>query len=82
MISTPSSYPEDCDATGVECLGCVRRTAESIRGLTPNPTADWASAVFQRMYSHAACRQMEHSFVWACGVEEAGRLVQIGAAAA
>ena len=74
-------YPEDCDSTGVECVGCVTRTAESMRALTVNPTAEWASGVFQQMYKHAACRQMEHSFVWACGAV-AGELVQIGAVAA
>jgi hypothetical protein len=82
MSNAYSYYPEDCDTTGGDCLGCVRRTAESVRALTPNPTSDWASAVFQRMYSHAACRQMEHSFVWACGGREAGDLVQIVAAVA
>ena len=81
-IRSNGHYPEECDATGAECLGCVRRTAESVRALTPAPTEEWASGVFQRMYSHAACRQMEHSFVWAMGVQAGrGGLVQIGAAA-
>ena len=75
-------YPEDCDTTGSECLQCVRGTAEATRALTGTPTAEWASALFHRMYSYAACRQMEHSFVWACGVEPGGDLVQIAAAAA
>jgi hypothetical protein len=57
----------------------VRRTAESVRALTGDPTVEWAGAVFQRMYSHAACRQMEHTFVWALGV---GELVQIEPVAA
>lgn len=79
MTDVTSIYPEDCDVTGSECVDCVRRTAESVRALTGDPTAEWAGAVFQRMYSHAACRQMEHTFVWALGV---GELVQIEPAAA
>ena len=71
-------YPEECDASGGECSQCVRRTAESVRALTANPTAEWASAVFQGMYTYAACRQMEHMFVHSCGVG----LIQIGAVAA
>ena len=79
MTDVSAYYPEDCDVTGVECLGCVQRTAESVRALTGDPTAEWAVDVFQRMYSHAACRQMEHSFVWALGV---AALVQIESVAA
>lgn len=79
MTDVNSYYPEECDVTGSECLGCVRRTAESVRALTGDPTVEWAGAVFQRMYSHAACRQMEHTFVWALGV---GELVQIEPVAA
>lgn len=79
MTDVRSYFPEECDTTGGECLGCVRRTAESVRALTGDPTAEWAGAVFQRMYSHAACRQMEHTFVWALGV---GELVQIEPVAA
>ena len=75
-------FPEDCDTSGSECLQCVRRTAEATRALTGTPTAEWASGLFRRMYSYAACRQMEHSFVWACGVESSEGLVQIAAAAA
>lgn len=88
MDLVTGSYPEDCDSTGADCLDCVRRTAEAMRALTENPTAEWARAVFYRMYSHAACGQMEHSFVWACGAEPArmglgkAALVQIGSAAA
>jgi hypothetical protein len=75
-------YPEDCDSTGVDCLRCVQKTAEATRALTASPTAAWASAVFHRMYSYAACRQMEHSFVHACGAASVGpQLVQISAAA-
>jgi len=83
-------YPEECDTTGVDCLGCVRRTAEATRALTGTPTAEWASGLFRRMYSYGACRQMEHTFVWACGVQPlegslvtvvSGDLVQIAAAA-
>ena len=78
-------YPEDCDTTGSECLQCVRRTAEATTALMGKPTAESASGLFKRMYSYAACRQMEHSFVWACGVEPSvamigvGNLVQIAA---
>lgn len=88
---TNNYYPEDCDTTGSECLQCVQRTAESVRALTPEPTAEWATGVFQRLYTHRACRLMEYSFVWACGAggqETAPRcgagteLVQIGYAAA
>jgi len=61
------NYPEDCDSSGSECLQCVRRTAEAVRALTASPTAEWAAGVFHKMYTHAACRQMEHSFLWACG---------------
>ena len=86
-------YPEDCDSTGSECLQCVRRTAASMKALTSNLSADWARAVFGRMYGHAACRQMEHSFIWACGIEAEGvetaptvlevpELIQIATAAA
>ena len=60
MTDVRSYFPEECDTTGGECLGCVWRTAESVRALTGNPTAEWAGAVFQQMYSHAACRQMEY----------------------
>ena len=79
MTDVYSYYPEDCDSTESECMGCVQRTAESVRALTGDPTAEWARAVFQRMYSHAACRQMEHTFVWALGM---GELVQIEPVAA
>jgi hypothetical protein len=81
-------YPEECDNSGSECLACVRRTAEATRALTGVPTPEWASGLFQRMYSYAACRQMEHSFVWACGVQpgteisQQNHLIQIGIAAA
>ncbi len=71
-------FPEGCDSTGEDCMGCVRRTAEATRALTGSPTAEWAAAVFHQMYTHSACRQMEHTFVWACGVP----LVQIAVAAA
>ena len=60
-------------------MNCVQRTAESVRALTADPTVEWAGAVFQRLYSHAACQQMEHTFVWALGV---GELVQIEPVAA
>jgi hypothetical protein len=79
LCQEASLYPEGCDEQGVDCMQCVRRTAEATRSLTASPTPEWASAVFQRMYTHAACRQMEHTFVWACG---AGELVQIGMAVA
>lgn len=79
LCQEASLYPEGCDEQGVDCMQCVRRTAEVTRSLTASPTPEWARAVFQRMYTHAACRQMEHTFVWACG---AGELVQIGVAAA
>jgi len=85
---TAEFYPEECDSTGSECLECVRTTAEAMRSLTGVPTPEWASDLFQRMYTYAACRQMEHSFVWACGARRIGELepreplVQIGAAAA
>ncbi|MBL8237425.1 MAG: hypothetical protein JNM66_08405 [Bryobacterales bacterium] len=69
---TNGFYPEECDVTGGDCLGCVQRTAESMMALTGNPTAEWAGAVFHRLYSHAACHQMEHSFVWACGMAPVG----------
>jgi len=72
-------FPEDCDTTGTECMRCVQRTAESMRALTADPTPDWAAAAFRRMYSHAACRMMEHTFVQACG--GGGALVSISAAA-
>lgn len=75
-------YPEDCDTTGEECLQCVRRTAESVRALTTAPTPEWAGAVFERMYSHPACMQMQHAFVWACGATAGPRLVQIRTQAA
>jgi hypothetical protein len=61
-------YPEECDASGGDCVMCVRRTGESVKALTTNPTAEWASGAFQRMYTFGACRQMEHLFVWSCGV--------------
>ena len=62
-------YPEGCDGDGGDCSECVRRTGESLKALTASPTAEWASGVFQGMYKYAACRQMEHMFVFACGVE-------------
>ena len=80
---TERLYPEGCESSGVECLACVQRTAAAMRSLTGNPTAEWAGAVFHRMYSYGACREMEHTFVWACGVADPGSgLVQIETAAA
>lgn len=73
-------YPEGCDTTGLDCVQCVRNAAEAVRGLTGAPAADWAAGVFGRMYTHAACRQMEHTFLWACG-GAASELIQIAAAA-
>lgn len=67
---TPAFYPEDCNADGTDCLQCVRTTAEAMRELTFEPTREWASAAFHRLYSHPACRHLEHSFVWACGAEQ------------
>lgn len=72
-------YPEGCDEQGMDCVQCIRRTAEATRSLTASPAPEWARAVFQKMYTHPACRQMEHTFVWACG---SGELVQVGAVAA
>lgn len=81
-MQTNGYFPEECDTTGADCPECVRRTADAMRALTANPTAEWASGVFQRMYSHPACGQMEHSFVWACGVAPvASPLVHIAVAA-
>ena len=71
-------FPEGCDSSGEDCVRCVRRTAEATRALTVTPTAEWAAAVFHRMYTHSACRQMEHTFVWACGAQ----IVQVAIAAA
>ena len=76
MKMAVGDYPEECDTSGSDCLGCVRRTAEAMRALTADPTAEWASGVFQRLYSHAACRQMEHSFVWAIGLDIAVPIVK------
>jgi hypothetical protein len=82
-----SYYPEECDTTGSECLRCVSRTAEVTIALSGKPTPESASGMFRRMYTYPACHQMEHSFLWACGVQPAppravqGSLFPIGDAA-
>lgn len=84
-LSTTGFYPEDCDATGADCLDCVKCTAEATTALTGDATPEWASAVFRRLYSHGACREMEHTFLWACGLERRPQqlvLVEIEAAVA
>ena len=68
-LTTIRDYPEECDTTGADCLGCVGRTAQATTALMGKPSAEWASALFRQMYSHPTCHQMEHSFIWACGVE-------------
>jgi hypothetical protein len=75
-------YPNGCNPNGEECQACVTRTAEAVTALTAARSAEWAVSAFRRLYTYAACRQMEHSFVWTCMRSQGSAgLVQINHAA-
>jgi len=64
-------YPEGCSRNASDCGDCVRRTADALVSITNAPTPEWAASAFRRMYKHAACQLMEHTFVWSiCGTPD------------